>query len=105
MHIEFVCFQKIIQIKEQQRVESLHDDNLRQQYDARLLQELQQIRTQNEHEMQMLREEIALQYEKKVSMKEVSCAIEFIRCFDFRSMIYKIRIVVNSNKSMVIVQI
>ncbi len=59
-------FQKIYQIKEQQRIEILQDDSLRQQYDARLLQELQQLRTQNEQEMQLLREEIASQYEKKV---------------------------------------
>ncbi len=59
-------FQKIYQIKEQQRIEILHDDGLRQQYDQRLLQELQQLRTQNEQEMQILREEIASQYEKKV---------------------------------------
>ncbi|CAF1039530.1 unnamed protein product [Adineta ricciae] len=57
---------KIYQLKEQQRVEILHDDGLRQQYDARLLQELQQLRTQNEQEMQLLREEIASQYEKKI---------------------------------------
>ncbi|CAF3683074.1 unnamed protein product [Rotaria socialis] len=57
---------KIYQIKEQQRIESLHDDGLRQQYDARLLQELQQIRAQNEQEMQSLKEEIASQYEKKI---------------------------------------
>lgn len=47
-------------------MEILHDDGLRQQYDARLLQELQQLRTQNDQEMQLLREEIAGQYEKKV---------------------------------------
>ncbi|CAF3765713.1 unnamed protein product [Rotaria sp. Silwood1] len=57
---------KIYQIKEQQRVETLHDDSLRQQYDAKLLQELQQIRTQNDQEMQLLKEEIAAQYEKKI---------------------------------------
>ena len=48
-------------------MEILHDNGLRQQYDARLLQELQQLRTQNEQEMQLSREEIASQYEKKVS--------------------------------------
>lgn len=47
-------------------MESLHDDGLRQQYDARLLQELQQLRSQNEQEMQLLKEELAAQYEKKV---------------------------------------
>ncbi|CAF4272765.1 unnamed protein product, partial [Adineta steineri] len=57
---------KIYQIKEQQRIEIRHDDSLRQQYDARLLQELQQLRTQNEQEMQLLRDEIAAQYEKKI---------------------------------------
>ncbi|CAF0821197.1 unnamed protein product [Adineta steineri] len=57
---------KIYQIKEQQRIEIRHDDSLRQQYDARLLQELQQLRTQNEQEMQLLRDEIASQYEKKI---------------------------------------
>lgn len=59
-------FKKIIQIKEQQRVEILEGENLRQQYDARLVQELQQIRMQNEQDVQLLREDIALQYEKKV---------------------------------------
>ncbi|UJR15242.1 hypothetical protein I4U23_002197 [Adineta vaga] len=57
---------KIYQFKEQQRIEILHDDGLRQQYDARLLQELQQLRTQNEQDMQLLRDEIATQYEKKI---------------------------------------
>jgi hypothetical protein len=47
-------------------MEILHDDGLRQQYDAKLLQELQQLRAQNEQEMQLLRDEIAAQYEKKV---------------------------------------
>jgi hypothetical protein len=47
-------------------MEILHNDGLRQQYDASLLQELQQLRTQNDQEMQLLREEIAAQYEKKV---------------------------------------
>jgi hypothetical protein len=50
-------------------MEILHDDGLRQQYDARLLQELQQLRTQNEQEMQLLKEEIAAQYEKKVRIR------------------------------------
>ncbi len=62
-------FQKIYQLKEQQRIEILHDDGLRQQYDAKLLQELQQLRAQNEQEMQLLREEIAIQYEKKVRIE------------------------------------
>ncbi|CAF4251569.1 unnamed protein product, partial [Adineta steineri] len=61
-----INFKKIYQIKEQQRIEIRHDDSLRQQYDARLLQELQQLRTQNEQEMQLLRDEIAAQYEKKI---------------------------------------
>jgi hypothetical protein len=58
-------------LKEQQRVEVLQDDGLRQQYDARLLQELQQLRTQNEQEMQLLRDEIATQYEKKVRKRHI----------------------------------
>lgn len=57
---------KIQQIKEQQRVEIANDDGLRQQYDARLLQELQQLRSQNEHEILALRDDLAVQYEKKV---------------------------------------
>ncbi|CAF3828399.1 unnamed protein product [Rotaria sp. Silwood1] len=56
----------IQQIKEQQCYDIIHNDGLRQQYDDKLLQELQQIRTQNEQEIILLREEIALQYEKKV---------------------------------------
>ena len=47
-------------------MEVSHDDGLRQQYDARLLQELQQLRAQNEQEMLALREDLAVQYEKKV---------------------------------------
>lgn len=66
IRIHVVLFQKICQFKEQQRIEILHDDGLRQQYDDRLLQELQQLRTQNDQEMQLLRDEIAAQYEKKV---------------------------------------
>ncbi|CAF2819610.1 unnamed protein product [Rotaria sp. Silwood2] len=56
----------IQQIKEQQCYEIIHDDGLRQQYDDKLLQELQQLRTQNEQEIILLREEIAAQYEKKI---------------------------------------
>jgi len=56
----------IQQIKEQQNYEIVHDDGLRQQYDDKLLQELQQLRTQNDQEMILLREEIASQYEKKI---------------------------------------
>ncbi|CAF1255309.1 unnamed protein product [Rotaria sp. Silwood1] len=56
----------IQQIKEQQCYDIIHNDGLRQQYDDKLLQELQQIRTQNEQEIILLREEIALQYEKKI---------------------------------------
>ena len=44
----------------------MHNDSIRQQYDDKLLQELQQLRAQNEQEMILLREEIASQYEKKV---------------------------------------
>jgi len=43
-----------------------YDDGLRQQYDDRLLQELQQLRTQTDEEMQSIRDEIAGQYEKKI---------------------------------------
>lgn len=46
-------------------------DGLRQQYDARLLQELQQLRTQNEQEIIALREDLAAQYEKKVRKSRV----------------------------------
>ncbi|CAF0945592.1 unnamed protein product [Adineta ricciae] len=54
------------QIKEQQTYELVHNDSIRQQYDDKILQELQQLRTQNEQEMILLREEIASQYEKKI---------------------------------------
>ncbi|UJR33637.1 hypothetical protein I4U23_021071 [Adineta vaga] len=43
-----------------------YDDGLRQQYDDRLLNELQELRSQTEEEMQALRDEIAGQYEKKI---------------------------------------
>ncbi|CAF1678471.1 unnamed protein product, partial [Adineta ricciae] len=43
-----------------------YDDGLRQQYDDRLLHELQELRNQTEDEMQALRDEIAAQYEKKI---------------------------------------
>ncbi len=55
-----------------------HDDGLRQQYDARLLQELQQLRTQNEQEMQLLRDEIASQYEKKVIIMSDSLFLPYL---------------------------
>lgn len=42
------------------------DNGLRQQYDDRLLNELQELRLQTEQEMQTLRDEIAGQYEKKI---------------------------------------
>ncbi|CAF3285982.1 unnamed protein product [Rotaria socialis] len=42
------------------------DDGLRQQYDDRLLNELQELRMQTEQEMQAVRDEIASQYEKKI---------------------------------------
>jgi hypothetical protein len=85
-------------------VEILQDDGLRQQYDARLLQELQQLRTQNEQEMQSLRDEIASQYEKKVKRSLVfSKSNEKILIG--RSKIYKIQIVVISNKYIIIVMI
>ena len=54
------------QMKQQQSYETIHHDSLRQQYDDKLLQELQQLRTQSEQEIVLLREEIASQYEKKV---------------------------------------
>jgi len=54
------------QIKEQHTYEILHNDGLREQYDDKLLQELQQLRSQNDQEIVLLREEIANQYEKKI---------------------------------------
>ncbi|CAF1403877.1 unnamed protein product [Adineta steineri] len=56
----------IQQIKEQQTYDIMHSDGLREQYDDKLLQELQQLRAQNDQEMSLLREEIATQYEKKI---------------------------------------
>ena len=43
-----------------------YDDGLRQQYDDRLLHELQQLRTQTDQEMQSIRDDIAGQYERKI---------------------------------------
>ncbi|CAF0782167.1 unnamed protein product [Rotaria sp. Silwood1] len=43
-----------------------YDDGLHQQYDDRLLHELQELRMQTEQEMQAMRDEIAGQYEKKI---------------------------------------
>ncbi|CAF1133970.1 unnamed protein product [Adineta ricciae] len=61
----------IEEIHRQKRVEvRSYDDNLRQQYDDRLLHELQQLRTQTEDEIQSLRDEIASQYEKKIENLE-----------------------------------
>ncbi len=59
-------FKHIQQIKEQQTYEITHNDGLRQQYDDKILQEIQQLRTQNDQELVAIREEIAAQYEKKV---------------------------------------
>jgi lamin B len=42
------------------------DNGLRQQYDDRLLNELQELRLQTDQEMQALRDEIAGQYQKKI---------------------------------------
>lgn len=42
------------------------NDSLRQQYDDRLLNELQQLRMQTDQEMQAIRDEIAGQYERKI---------------------------------------
>ena len=42
------------------------DDGLRQQYDDRLLNELQELRLQTEQEMQSIRDELAGHYEKKI---------------------------------------
>ncbi|CAF1190190.1 unnamed protein product [Rotaria sordida] len=62
----------IQQIKEQQCYEIIHNDGLRQQYDDKLLQELQQLRTQNDQEIILLREEIAVQYEKKIEDLQIT---------------------------------
>ena len=64
-------FQHLQQLKEQQTYDLLHSNDLRQQYDDKLLQELQQLRAQNDQEIVGLREEIAMQYEKKVNLKRI----------------------------------
>ncbi|CAF1254603.1 unnamed protein product [Rotaria magnacalcarata] len=56
----------IKQIREQQCYEVVQSDGLRQQYDDKILQELQQLRAQNEQEIISLREDIASQYEKRI---------------------------------------
>ena len=59
--------QAIDEIWQQKRVEvKAFDDGLRQQYDDRLLHELQQLRLQTDQEMQSIRDELAAQYEKKI---------------------------------------
>jgi signal recognition particle GTPase len=70
--LELIVFQHVQQIKEHQSYEIMHTDGIREQYDDKLLQELQQLRVQNEQEMLLLREEIAGQYEKKVSKGQLS---------------------------------
>jgi len=58
----------IEEIRQQKRVEvKSFDDGLRQQYDDRLLQELQQLRVQTDQEMQAVRDELAGQYERKIN--------------------------------------
>ena len=60
--------QAIEEIRRQKRVEvKTYDDGVRQQYDDRLLGELQQLRFQTDQEMQAIRDEIAGQYEKKIN--------------------------------------
>ncbi|CAF0909603.1 unnamed protein product [Adineta steineri] len=56
----------IDEVRRQRRYEVRADDGLRQQYDDRLLLELQELRNQTDEEMQALRDEIAGQYEKKI---------------------------------------
>lgn len=68
-------------MKEQQTYELLHSNDLRQQYDDKLLQELQQLRAQNDQEIVALREEIALQYEKRVNFNELTFSIVSNRFF------------------------
>lgn len=59
--------QAIEEVRRQRRYDvKSYDDGLRQQYDDRLLSELQELRNQTEEEMQTLRDEIASQYEKKI---------------------------------------
>ncbi|CAF4467134.1 unnamed protein product, partial [Didymodactylos carnosus] len=54
------------QIKQQKRVHVQHyGEDIRREYDDRLLNELQQLRVQTDQEMQAIRDEIASQYEKK----------------------------------------
>jgi len=63
---EQVHVTQLEQIKEQQRFDVTQHESLHQQYDDKLLQELQQLRSQNEQEIVGLRDEIASQYEKKI---------------------------------------
>ena len=54
------------QVKEQQRFDMTHHDDVGRSYDDKLLQELHLLRAQNEQEILALRDDIAMQYEKKV---------------------------------------
>ncbi|CAF3715840.1 unnamed protein product [Rotaria sp. Silwood1] len=55
------------EIRRQKRVElKTYDDGLRQQYDDRLLHELQQLRVQTDQELQSIRDDVAAQYEQKI---------------------------------------
>jgi len=57
----------IEEVRRQKRVEvKAFDDGIRQQFDDRLLHELQQLRMQTDQEMQTIRDELAAQYEKKI---------------------------------------
>lgn len=67
----FFSFQHLEQIKEQQRFDVTRHDGVHQQYDDKLLLELQQLRAQNDQEILLLREDMAAQYEKRVRFRSV----------------------------------
>ncbi|CAF0965054.1 unnamed protein product [Didymodactylos carnosus] len=65
--VEQVHNTQIEQIKQQKNIHVQHfGAGIRREYDDRLLNELQQLRMQTDHEMQSVRDEIAGQYEKKI---------------------------------------
>ncbi len=63
----FPLFKAIDEVRRQRHYNVQSNDNsLRQQYDDRLLHELQELRKQTDEEMQAIRDDIAGQYEKKI---------------------------------------
>ena len=99
-HLLFFVFQHLEQIKEQQRFDVTRHDGVHQQYDDKLLLELQQLRAQNDQEILLLREDMAAQYEKRVRFRSGRWSCQPWRLFRWK--IYRRPSVVMWNKSRII---